>query len=174
VLARCAALSLASAHQLELVGATPHLAQMAAEDRAVLAAVLDVPPPLATAAVRHVCGFLPSPKGARLAASITGVTAAPIVLDTGPLVAIDLSMESDRLRYGAWERDDTFRDAVSTPGCTPVGRWGEVRLTAAGDPAAHAPDALHLGVDVFAAPGTLVHAPLPGTVEDVAADEMLL
>jgi 4-aminobutyrate aminotransferase-like enzyme/Ser/Thr protein kinase RdoA (MazF antagonist) len=175
VLARCAALSLSSAHQLDLVGATPHLAQMVAEDRAVLAAVLDVPPPLATAAVRHVCGFLPSPKGARLAASITGVTAAPIVLDTGPLVAIDLSMESDRLRYGAGKRDDTFRDAVSTPaGCTPVGRWGEVRLAAAGDPAGHPPDALHLGVDVFVAPGTLVHAPLPGTVEDVAADEMLL
>jgi 4-aminobutyrate aminotransferase-like enzyme/Ser/Thr protein kinase RdoA (MazF antagonist) len=174
VLARCAVLSLSSAHQLELVGATPHLVQLAAEDHATLAAVLEVPPPLAIAAVRHACGFVPSPKGARLAASITGVAAAPIVVDNGPLVAIDLSMDSDRLRYGAWERDDSFRDAVSMAGCTPVGRWGEVRLTAAGDPADHPPDSLHLGVDLFASEGTLIHTPLAGTVENIAADEMLL
>jgi 4-aminobutyrate aminotransferase-like enzyme/Ser/Thr protein kinase RdoA (MazF antagonist) len=174
VLARCAVLSLSSAHQLALVGATPHLAQLAAEDHATLAAVLDVSSPLATAAVRHVCGFVPSPTGARLAASLIAVSAAPIVVDNGPLVAIDLSMDSDRLRYGAWERDDSLRDAVSMPGGIPVGRWGEIRLTAAGDPADRPPDSLHLGVDVFAPAGTLVHTPLAGTVENVAADEMLL
>jgi 4-aminobutyrate aminotransferase-like enzyme/murein DD-endopeptidase MepM/ murein hydrolase activator NlpD len=174
VLARSAVLSLSSSHQLELVGASSHLEQLAAEDHATLAAVLDVPQPLATAAVRHACGFVPSPRGATLSARLTQVAAGPIVVDNGPLVAIDLSMESDRLQYGAWERDGSFSDAVALPGCTPVGRWGEVRLTSAGDPADHPPESLHLGVDLFAPPGTRVHAPLDGTVDQVAADEILL
>jgi 4-aminobutyrate aminotransferase-like enzyme len=118
--------------------------------------------------------FVPSPKGEWLAARINEVSAAPILVNNDPLVPIDLSMDSDRLKYGAWDGSESFRDAVSIPGITPVGRWGEVRLTAAGEPSDHPPNALHLGVDLFAPPHTSIHTPLAGTVEAVAADEMLL
>jgi hypothetical protein len=60
--------------------------------------------------------------------------------DPFPVVAglqprpIDLSVGSDVLPEGAWKNPRRLAEAVGAARAT-IGRWGEVRLTAAGSPA---------------------------------------
>jgi 4-aminobutyrate aminotransferase-like enzyme/Ser/Thr protein kinase RdoA (MazF antagonist) len=99
--------------------------------------------------------------------------------DPFPVVAdlharpIDLSVGTDALHDGAWEDPRRVAEAVGAARAT-IGRWGEVRLTAAGRPADVVAATLHLGADVFAAAGTHVRAPLEGTVAAVAEGETTL
>jgi len=170
ILARAVVCALSSTHQAGLAGASPHLTRLMAEDWAVLEAVLEVPLPLAVATARASFGFEPHP---RAAAAARAADAAPL-LDLGePLTLLDLSVRSDQLNCGQWEKRDGVAALLPEAGVG-VGRWGELRLTAAGSPGQGAPAPLHLGVDLFFPAGHAVRAPLGGSVLAAAADELEL
>ena len=86
---------------------------------------------------------------------------------------LDLSIATDQLHDGDWADPRAVAAAVHARHGT-IGRWGEVRLTAAGDPGAVAPNTLHLGADLFAPAGTSVRAPVAAVVAAVTEHEMSL
>ena len=88
-------------------------------------------------------------------------------------VVLDLSVSTDELHDGDWADPRAIAAVVHARHAT-IGRWGEVRLTAAGEPGDVAPATLHLGADLFAPAGTGVRAPLAGTVVAVAERELTL
>ncbi len=131
--------------------------------------------------LREACGHPPCPPTARVIAALEHAApeAAP-VLDPDPravpTVTLDLSVESgdhggtfdpaDHARFSQ-RLFDQMRDAGAAIG---IGRYDEVRWWYTGD-AFRAPGnemdewrTVHLGVDLFAEPGTPVLAPLGGRV----------
>ncbi|MBS1882000.1 MAG: aminotransferase [Actinobacteria bacterium] len=159
ILARGVVCALSSTHQAGLAGASPHLARLMVEDWAVLEAVLAVPVPLAVATARTGFGFEAHPRAASARAAIADLEPA-LDLDR-PLVPLDLSVGSEALAFGAWESADGVIAVLPDEG-TGVGRWGEVRLTAAGPAARRPPAPLHLGLDLFQPAGTPVRLRLAG------------
>jgi len=131
--------------------------------------------------LREACGHPPCPSTARVIAALerAAPNAAP-VLDPDPrtaaTVTLDLSVESgedggtfDPTDHAAFSRRlfDRMRDAGAAVG---IGRYDEVRWWYTGE-AFRAPGnevdewrTVHLGVDLFAEPGTPVLAPLAGRV----------
>lgn len=131
--------------------------------------------------LREACGHAPCPSSARVIAALERAApgAAP-VLDpdprTAPTVTLDLSVESgddggtfDPTDHSAFSQRlfDEMRDAGAAVG---IGRYDEVRWWYTGE-AFRAPGnemdewrTVHLGVDLFADPGTPVLAPLGGRV----------
>ncbi len=139
------------------------------------------PPNLGRYRLREACGHAPCPSTARVVAALEQAAprAAP-VLDpdprTAPTVTLDLSVESgddggtfDPTDHSAFSQRlfDEMRDAGAAVG---IGRYDEVRWWYTGE-AFRAPGnemdewrTVHLGVDLFAEPGTPVLAPLEGRV----------
>lgn len=139
------------------------------------------PPNLGRYRLREACGQAPCPSTARVIAALQRAApgAAP-VLDpdprTAPTVTLDLSVESgddggtfDPTDHSAFSQRlfDEVRDAGAAVG---LGRYDEVRWWYTGE-AFRAPGnemdewrTVHLGVDLFAEPGTPVFAPLGGRV----------
>ncbi|MYE34186.1 MAG: aminotransferase class III-fold pyridoxal phosphate-dependent enzyme [Gemmatimonadales bacterium] len=131
--------------------------------------------------LREACGHAPCPSTARVIAALERAApgAAP-VLDpdprTAPTVTLDLSVGSgddggtfDPTDHAAFSRRlfDRIRDAGAAVG---IGRYDEVRWWYTGE-AFRAPGnemdewrTVHLGVDLFAEPGTPVLVPLGGRV----------
>ncbi len=129
--------------------------------------------------LREACGHAPCPSTARVVAALERAApgAAP-VLDPDPravpTVTLDLSVESgddggtfDPTDHAQFSQRlfDRMRDAGAEIG---IGRYDEVRWWYTGE-AFRAPGnemdewrSVHLGVDLFAEPGTPVHAPLGG------------
>ena len=141
-------------------------------------------PELARYRIRAAAGLEPCPASPRVVAALAAAApeAAPI-LDpdprTTPAVTIDLSIATgddggtfdpadstrfDRLIF------DRMRDAGATIG---IGRYDEVRWWYTGEAFRTPRDGLdewrtvHLGIDLFAEPGTPVRAPLAGIVASV-------
>lgn len=166
ILARGVVCAVSSTHQAGLAGANPHLARLMAEDWVALEAVLAVPVPLAVATARRSFGFEAHPRAASARADVAGL--GPVLDLDRPLVPLDLSVGSELLAFGAWEAPEDVGAVLPEEG-TGVGRWGEVRLTAAGRAGLRPPTPLHLGVDVFQAVGTPVRLRLAGTVLGVDA-----
>ena len=143
-----------------------------------------MPPNLGRYRLREACGHAPCPSTARVIAALERAArdAAP-VLDPDPravrTVTLDLSVESgddggtfDPTDHAAFSQRlfDRMRDAGAAVG---VGRYDEVRWWYTGE-AFRAPGnemdewrTVHLGVDLFAEPGTPVLAPLGGRVVSV-------
>ncbi|MDE2877742.1 aminotransferase class III-fold pyridoxal phosphate-dependent enzyme [Candidatus Palauibacter soopunensis] len=142
------------------------------------------PPNLGRFRLREACGHAPCPSTARVIAALERAApdAAP-VLDpdprTAPTVTLDLSVESgddggtfDPSDHAAFSQRlfDRMRDAGAAVG---IGRYDEVRWWYTGE-AFRAPGnemdewrTVHLGVDLFAEPGTPVLTPLGGRVVSV-------
>ena len=128
--------------------------------------------------IREACGLSPNP-ALRTVVSWTN-RAEPRAPVMSPEVlarphTLDLSVGSPELPHpddGPLDRLVAERTAAA--GATVgVGRYGEARLVysapafrAPGDDGAEA-RTIHLGLDLFAPPGTPIHAPLPGTVVSV-------
>ena len=134
--------------------------------------------------LREACGHPPCPSTERVIAALARVApdAAP-VLDpdprSAPLVTLDLSVESgddggtfDPTDQAAFSQHlfDQMRDAGASVG---IGRYDEARWWYTGE-AFRTPGnemdewrSIHLGVDLFAEPGTPVLAPLGGHVVSV-------
>ncbi len=172
-LARAVVCALSSTHQAKLSGAGPHLARLMVEDWAALAALLAVPEPLATAAVRQELGFTPHRGSVAAIQALRSVGQVPIVEGEAQPTPIDLSVGSEALAFGRWSTAAGLSGTFPSTG-TPAGRWGEVRLTAAGRPASQVPACLHTGIDLFIEPGRLVLTPVRGTVRSIGDDEIEL
>lgn len=142
-----------------------------------------IPPGFAEAVFRHACGFERVPGAARINAWLEAAPAAPVLGGAEARGAVlDLSVASP-LVSGAPEQNSerhlTPRIAAfltEAGAAVGIGRYGEPRLLYS-TPLFAQPDAcgerrtIHLGVDLFAAPGTPVHAPLPGTVAHVGVND---
>ena len=176
-----------AAHQQRERPDDEYLAVSQAGIRRTLPALSTIHPRFAEAMFRDACGLIPSPRSERIMTSLrslevvrgraeavslrpSGHGGEPLVLDLSvgsPLVSGD-SVENaepaltDRI-FGA------MRLAGATVG---IGRYGEPRLLYSSPlftNEAGERRTIHLGIDLFAPPGTSVRAPLGGTVH-LAAD----
>ncbi len=174
-----------AAHQRHVDPANAYLFVTEQPAWTLLAQFDTLSPALVLATFRHACGLEPSPVASGVTAWLAGHRA-----DIGPLLdpdparvtrrVIDLSVSSaeagtpdlwsDAGRFSRHVRR-LMEDAGATVG---VGRYDEVRAcysSAVFEVAGHdGPESrtVHLGLDLFAAPGTPVLAPLAGVVHSVA------
>jgi 4-aminobutyrate aminotransferase-like enzyme/Ser/Thr protein kinase RdoA (MazF antagonist) len=171
ILGRAAACAALSTRHRRLTPDSDYVREAYDADWLAIGTLQALPAGLPTAAIRTRCGLTPLPDEG-LSALLRDADPFPVVADLHAR-PIDLSVGSDALHDGAWEDPRRVADAVSAARAT-IGRWGEVRLSAAGEPDPVPPSTLHLGADVFAAAGTHVRAPLEGTVAAVAEGETTL
>jgi 4-aminobutyrate aminotransferase-like enzyme len=157
-----------------------------------LGRLLEIPPAVARTACRHACGY---DVDQRLAAAHAGYYAAigaatPVVELRGrALRRLDLSAGGETFSPGGWTSSHAIARVVEPRAASiAVGRYNERRLTppvtGRGEPLPEgaelaplrreAPASVHLGIDVFAAPGEPVRAPLPAVVERQERDEVTL
>ncbi|WP_242904353.1 aminotransferase class III-fold pyridoxal phosphate-dependent enzyme [Actinomadura terrae] len=135
----------------------------------------EVPAEMGAAAVRTACGLPAHPATATAAAWLAENTAAITPPVAGPLAVIDLGASGDCYDGADPREPDALRaaarEAILAFGPeTPVGRYAEPRFIA---PRRRGAD-VTLGVEVFAASGTEVRAPLAGRVEATAPALVLL
>jgi 4-aminobutyrate aminotransferase-like enzyme/Ser/Thr protein kinase RdoA (MazF antagonist) len=171
ILARAATCTALGVRHLRLDPGSAYVRDTQRSDWAAIDALLALPAGLGGATIRARAGLT------ALADDPWGQLAAdgdpfPVVAGLQPR-PIDLSVGSDALHEGAWKDPRRLAEAVGAARAT-IGRWGEVRLTAAGPPGPVRPQTLHLGADVFAPAGTHVRAPVEGTAEVVTASEVTL
>jgi len=151
--------------------------------RRMLPLLLETPFGLAEAVFRHACGLEPSPRAARVESWLRrrGPTAAPVLdvdLRSRPFSIIPLGPDSPMLHGDARANiepaltariERLLRDEGTSLG---IGLYDEARLlydtgpVEPGDRPEAEPRRVHLGIDLFAEPGTPVHAPLSGAVHD--------
>jgi 4-aminobutyrate aminotransferase-like enzyme/Ser/Thr protein kinase RdoA (MazF antagonist) len=176
----CMSACIAAEQQAQRPG-DPYLGISQAPIRATLPSLARVPPRLAEAAFRRACG-LPALESCAdierwLAANAAGF--APVLgedLRSAPLVVLDLSVgsplvEGDPEQNAEPHLGARLQRAMDEVGArVGVGRYDEARYLYATPmfATAEAPTAeartVHLGIDLFAPPGTPVYAPLDGTV----------
>lgn len=173
---RAAVCALETAKCAALDPRNQHLAAAAPFEWGIFEAVRDVAP-IAGPAIRQACGREPVPALQRALAARARAGAAPIVdgVDANtPLV--DLSPRSESVAEGAWRDPSAISQAIARigNGGPVVGRYGEHRIIHAAGSEADPPAALHLGVDIFAEPGTEVRTPLAGTVARSRDAEVVL
>lgn len=143
-----------------------------------------VPDRLAECRFRDACGFEASPEGTAVARWIDAHRADFVPLVSGGLAADrvhvhDFSVTSDRIgTIDEWRDQARFSDLVDAElraegRAFGIGRYDEVRAIYTTDlfrvSGNDGPEwrTVHLGIDVGAAAGTVVHAPLAGTVHSV-------
>ena len=172
------------AHQTRLRPGDPYLEISNALMWALLEKLAAVPPALARAHFRQACGFAPCAAEAAAVAWMRGQASefAPVLdfaLASVKRTVFDLSIESPMIG-----RPDTAVDAEALGAilaaemkklgaAVGLGRYDEARLIYAvpafrpeGKPLAEG-RTVHLGIDVFAQPGSPVHAPLEAVVLSV-------
>ena len=171
ILGRAAACAALSTRHRRLTPSSDYVRETYDGDWLAITTLLALAPDLPSAAIRTRCGRAVLPDD-DLTALLRDADPFPVVADLHAR-HVDLSVATDALRNGAWEDPRRVAEAVSAARAT-IGRWGEVRLTAAGDPGSVPPSTLHLGADVFAPAGTHVRAPLEGIVAAVAEGETTL
>ena len=145
-----------------------------------LPALMSVPRRLAEAAFRDACGLDSLPASTRVTNWLeTRAVCAPIVaMDPAATLVLDLSVGSPLIAgdpAGNGEPGLTPRIARAMTDAhadVAIGRYGEPRSLYSSSLFEAGPDGerrtIHLGVDLFAPPGTAVHAPLPGVVHAVS------
>lgn len=145
-------------------------------DLEALRRVLSVPPALAAAAIREVAGLPPVRDAGDVDGQLRELEPGPLCygFDPGAVRAVDLSVASPDLGDGAWLDPGAIATAIGAGEGTALGRWGEARLVHAAGPGPLAPDALHLGADLFLGEGTAVLAPLDGEVVEVGERELTI
>jgi 4-aminobutyrate aminotransferase-like enzyme/Ser/Thr protein kinase RdoA (MazF antagonist) len=142
-----------------------------------------VSPRLAHYVLREACGLPPVPAGPSVASWLAHAPVAPVLdvdLRTSPCLVFDLSVGSALL--GADPRaaetgpltERLFGEMKRACVAVGVGRYDEARglyvsrLFGAGGRATDERRTVHLGIDLFAEPGTTVRAPLAGVVHLLA------
>ena len=149
---------------------------------ATLLRLSQIHPSMARYSIRHACGFEACPDGAKISSWLAAQPDLPTVLPEAVLSSprvLDLSVESPELAdldnlddSGAFTARvaGRMRELAATVG---VGRYDEARAIYTTPAFRLDTDdssewrTVHLGVDLFAPPGTEVRAPLPGRVESV-------
>ena len=163
VVARAAAVAVSGDQQAALEPDNAYVASSRDEEWIALEAVLAVPFALAAEALRGAAGLPPTP------APMMKLAIAPLLEGTRTPVVLDLSTTSEGLAGDAI--GDPARVAglpdVTKDDVRAVARWGEGRLPDVRFDTSEEPATVHLGVDVFAAPGSTVHAPVGGRVRPI-------
>jgi 4-aminobutyrate aminotransferase-like enzyme/Ser/Thr protein kinase RdoA (MazF antagonist) len=137
------------------------------------------PSALAEALFRQAAGMVPVPASGRVIDFLSRAQVSPVLgvdLRTEPTIVLDLGVSSPLLSGNARENDEpslTGRvfGAMREAGVSiSIGRYDEPRLLyvtpefALGPRAIDEHRTIHIGLDLFAEPGTPVHAPLDGVV----------
>jgi 4-aminobutyrate aminotransferase-like enzyme/Ser/Thr protein kinase RdoA (MazF antagonist) len=139
---------------------------------------------LAHYTLRAACDLPPVPQSERVVASLRGTRCAPVIdadLRQRPPHVLDLSVGSTLLQseqFGAFDRQGLPTEVKwgeqAEISELAVGRYDEARaiyvgpgFATGGSPTAER-RSVHLGIDLFAAPGTPVYVPLDGTVHALA------
>ena len=159
VVARAASVAISGDQQGALEPDNEYVHGSRDEEWAVLEAVVAVPFALAAEALREAVGLGPADR------PLVKLTTAPVLADGGDAATtvLDLSTTSDALG-GSSIGDPTAVAALLPATGRAIGRWGEARLVdTALDSDSEAPT-VHLGIDLFAAAGTTVHAPVGGVI----------
>jgi 4-aminobutyrate aminotransferase-like enzyme/Ser/Thr protein kinase RdoA (MazF antagonist) len=142
-----------------------------------------VHPRFAHYAFREACGLAPVPRAASVVAWLRQANAVPVLdadLRVAPSLVLDLSVGSPFLgadpRYAeTGPLTDLIFGAMEQAGVgIGVGRYDEARgiylsqLFAPGGRVTHERRTVHLGIDLFVAPGATVRAPIAGVVHVLA------
>lgn len=163
----------------------PYLTISEAPAWAALEAFDLVPARLAHYSYRDACGLPPAPRGPAVVRWLveSGGSFAPVLdhdLRRAPVVVLDLSVGSpmlgaDPAGLKTPRLSETIARALEDAGAAVgVGRYDEARAiyTTGAFAAGKSPTAdrrtVHLGIDLCAPPGSVVRAPLEGTVQAVA------
>ena len=171
------AVSVTNSAQMKTRSADPYVTISEAPAWEALERWLGIHPRLAHYRFREACGLPPVPPASRVVAWLAGQDSAPLLpavdLRTAPV--LDLGVGSRLLgadpaaaETGALTR--TIFGAMERAGAAvAVGRYDEPRLLYSsalfgGGTAIDERRTIHLGVDLFVAPRTEVHAPLDGVV----------
>jgi 4-aminobutyrate aminotransferase-like enzyme/Ser/Thr protein kinase RdoA (MazF antagonist) len=174
-----------SAHRKSLVPDDPYVTISEASAWDALEKLASIHPRLAHYTFRDACGLPAVPQSERVQrylASKAGSAASILESDLrrAPTLVFDLSVGSRFL--GADPRtaetdnlsEAIFRKMKSTNASVGVGRYNEARLLYTSPLFGASPNptderrTIHLGIDLFGAPGTPIHAPLDGIVHAVA------
>ena len=182
----CVSVAVAADQQRQRPG-DEYLAVSQAPIRRTLPTLAAIVPRLAEATFRHACGLPPVPGRDRVVASYATVassagpgqaTFAPLLgidLASERLLVLDLSVGSPLVSGDPRENTEPaltarIRAAMSDRRASVgVGRYGEARLLYSNsffdsDADGGEGRTVHLGIDLFAPPGTPVHAPLDAVV----------
>jgi 4-aminobutyrate aminotransferase-like enzyme len=174
-----------SAHRKSLVPDDPYVTISEAPAWGALEKLALIHPRFAHYAFRDACGLPAVPQGEKLKRWLASnaVSAAPILetdLRTAPCVVLDLSVGSTFLGAAPSASEISnlskavFGKMKSANASVGIGRYNEPRLLytsplfGASENPTDERRTVHLGIDLFAAPGTPVHAPLEGVVHAVA------
>ncbi|GAC1677984.1 MAG: aminotransferase class III-fold pyridoxal phosphate-dependent enzyme [Candidatus Acidiferrum sp.] len=185
IAARLAVSVVNSAHRKTLIPDDPYITVTEAPAWDALERLANIHPRFAHYAFRAACGLPAAPQGPTILRWLKNNAShfAPITdknLRTEPCLVFDLSVGSIFLGADpANAKTDTLSPAIFTEMeragvSTGIGRYDEPRLLYTsplfGESANPTDErrTLHLGIDLFAKPGTSVHAPLDGTVHLVA------
>ncbi len=179
-----------AAWQTEQRPGDPYLAISQTAIERTLPKLAAIPPRLAVAAFRHACGREPSLGGAAIRRSVAGPAAPTDWMPVVPglrrpspsTVILDLSVSSPLILADPGANTEPALTAALANHMTElgaeiaIGRYGEPRLLYstpmfAGDDEASERRTIHLGIDIFAPPGTPVMAPQVGTVHTVADND---
>jgi 4-aminobutyrate aminotransferase-like enzyme/Ser/Thr protein kinase RdoA (MazF antagonist) len=165
IAARAAIVAVGTEQQAMLEPHNAYAQRVREGDWAICEAAAAVPHALAEAVFRLACG--------RSAAGLTPRVPAGLwpLAGVEPGEAVDLSPSSDELAEGAW-RSPAALAALTAPGA--IGAHGEARLYATRELSNAEPATVHLGLDLFAAAGREVRAPLAGRVGSAGERELLL
>jgi 4-aminobutyrate aminotransferase-like enzyme/Ser/Thr protein kinase RdoA (MazF antagonist) len=152
IAARAAIVAVGTEQQALLEPHNAYAQRVRAGDWAICEAAAAVPLPLAEAAFRLACGRSAAALAPRVSAGVW------------PLAGVEPGAVADLSPAGL--------DALTPPGA--IGAHGEARLHAARERANAEPATVHLGLDLFAAAGSEVRAPLAGRVERAGERELVL
>lgn len=164
--------------QLSLEPDNAYVREVFQTDTRLLRALLDIHPEYAHAVFRHACGLEPHPRATNVRRQLSerrGVFAKVIEVNR-PLPVLDLSPASDLWREGNWEGPQEACQVITAQlrDGFGLGRYGEARLMYSKTDSADEPRTVHLGVDVFAPPGTPVRASLEGDVVRLTPESLTL
>jgi 4-aminobutyrate aminotransferase-like enzyme/Ser/Thr protein kinase RdoA (MazF antagonist) len=174
-----------SAHRKSLVPGDPYVTISEAPAWEALERLAAVHPRFAHYTFRDACGFSAVPQSGKIQQCLASMasTAASILptdLRNAPSVVFDLSVGSTFLGADPCSSETPdlaetiFAKLKSGNASVGIGRYNEPRLlytsSLFGDSENPTDErrTIHLGIDLFAAPGTPVHAPLDGVVHAVA------
>ena len=174
-----------SAHRKSLVPEDPYVTISEAPAWEALEELAAVHPRFAHYTFRDACGLVAVPKSGqvkRWLASSASDAASVLDVDvrTGPCPVLDLSVSSKLLgadpRAAETEHlsELVFSEMKRAKAEVGIGRYNEARLLytsplfGAGDKPTDERRTIHLGMDLFAAPGSAIHAPIEGIVHLVA------
>lgn len=174
-----------SAHRKTLVADDPYVTVTEAPAWNALEKWSNVHPRFAHYTFREACGLVPVPQTEKIHRWLASQsqTAAPVLdtdLRSSPCVVFDLSVGSTFLGADPGAADaDNLQETISrrmkeANAPVGIGRYDEARLLytsplfRSSDSPIEERRTIHLGIDLFAAPGTEVHAALDGVVHAVA------